>query len=94
MISIQLRRQRFPLGELVVTANAQAALTPGQIAEGVQRHAGGDWGDVCSEDAGLNDEALKHGSRLLSVYGDAGKRFWVITEADRSSTTVLLPQDY
>ena len=58
-------------------------------------YARGDWGDLCSEDKQANDDALSVGARLLSAYhtGD-GRKFWIITEADRSVTTVLLPEEY
>ena len=59
------------------------------------RHAGGDWGDVCPEDARANDQALREGMRLLSAYTlQDGTRVWIITEADRSSTCILLPEEY
>lgn len=59
------------------------------------RHAQGDWGDVCKEDWESNDEALKSGQRLLSEYKlPDGKRIWIITEWDRSATTLLFPEDY
>ena len=61
----------------------------------MSRHVGGDWGCVGEEDRRLNDEALLHGDRILSAYRtDRGVKLWVITEADRSSTTVLLPEEY
>jgi len=61
----------------------------------VRRHAGGDWGDVDAEDRNANDEALKCGSRVLSAYELAtGERLWIITETDRSATTVLLSTEY
>lgn len=62
----------------------------------VSRHARGDWGDVCDEDKRLNDRARKDASRLLSAYTlmDGTTRVWIITEADRSATTVLLPDEY
>jgi hypothetical protein len=61
----------------------------------VQRHACGDWGDVDAEDDRANDDALKCGSRLLSAYQlESGKRLWIITEGDRSATTVLLSSEY
>lgn len=88
---------RFPLGDLLITPGAQEALTSERVQECLRRHWRGDWGDVCEEDRGANDAALQHGARLLSVYpvaeGSAAK-FWIITEADRSSTTVLLPEEY
>lgn len=59
------------------------------------RHANGDWGDVCKEDWKSNDEALKNGERLLSEYKlSDGRRIWIITEWDRSATTLLFPEDY
>jgi hypothetical protein len=88
---------KFPLGQVVTTPGAQSAiLEAGQVPiEFLQRHARGDWGDVCAEDKGLNDEALIDGSRLLSVYKTKqGQRIWIITEADRSVTTFLLPSEY
>ena len=60
----------------------------------LSRHCSGDWGDVCKEDSKLNDEALKLGNRLLSSYNLEDKKVWVITEADRSVTTLLLPEEY
>lgn len=85
---------RFPLGRLVITSNANARLTPEEVAEGIVRHARGDWGDLGREDAAENDLSLREGFRLLSAFGRGERRFWVITEADRSVTTVLLPEDY
>jgi hypothetical protein len=61
----------------------------------MRRHACGDWGDVDAEDAEANAEALECGSRLLSAYQlESGERLWIITEADRSSTTILLSGEY
>ena len=85
---------RFPLGRIVMTANAGQQLAATAVVEGLRRHAAGDWGEICPEDRGQNELSLTHGSRLLSVYGSGGKRFWIITEADRSVTTVLMPEDY
>ena len=86
---------RFRLGRIVSTPNALAHLTQEDILHGIQRHQAGDWGDVCAEDCQANDQALVEGTRLLSVYHAAnGTKFWLITEADRSVTTVLLPEDY
>lgn len=85
---------RFPLGRLVITANAAARLAGDEVADAIARHARGDWGDLSRADAAENDLALRDGSRLLSAYGRGDRRFWIITEADRSITTVLLPDDY
>jgi hypothetical protein len=90
-------RGKFPLGQLTATPGAlQAMQESGQTPEFfVARHAGGDWGEVGAEDWRLNDEALQDGSRVLSAYRTLkGQKLWVITEADRSLTTVLLPEEY
>ena len=85
----------FALGQLVATPAALEVVSPDDVLAALRRHTRGDWGEVCSEDRQANDEALRLGARLLSVYTNAaGVRFWVITEADRSATTVLLPSDY
>ena len=89
-----LAKTRFSLGQLVITANAHTCISQSSVTEALRRHAGGDWGEVCREDANSNAQALRHGGRLMSVYTEDKTRFWVITEADRSVTTVLLPQDY
>jgi hypothetical protein len=90
-------KAKFPLGRLGATPGALEAMeasgqTPGFF---LARHQAGDWGDVGSEDRQTNDEALVYGNRVLSVYRTLkGVRLYVITEADRSVTTVLLPEDY
>jgi len=85
----------FSLGRTVQTANAQATLDPVSVLKSLRRHQTGDWGDCCPEDAEENNRALKENNRLLSVYKDTnGAKFWIITEHDRSVTTVLLPEDY
>ncbi|PWU19887.1 MAG: hypothetical protein C5B50_05505 [Verrucomicrobia bacterium] len=90
-----IRLNTFPLGQTVITSNALRELNPEDTYSGLQRHARGDWGEVCPEDAEMNDLSLRDGNRLLSAYRDRnGTRFWIITEADRSATTVLLPEDY
>lgn len=86
---------KFRLGRIVSTPNALSQLTQDDILAGIQRHQAGDWGEVDAHDRAANDTALRDGTRLLSVYRSAaGVRFWIITEADRSSTTILLPEDY
>ena len=86
---------RFPLGELYVTAAVDRTIAPADISRALARHAKGDWGDAGPEDWAENELSLKEGYRLLSVYKDAqGVTFWIITERDRSVTTVLLPDDY
>ena len=85
---------RFPLGEVVITANAGLRLSTEEVLSALRRHASGDWGDLCPEDTLANHDALNQGGRLLSAYGQGIHRFWIITESDRSVTTVLLPEDY
>ncbi len=86
---------KFPLGRIVATPNALNSVPNDEILCAVLRHHCGDWGEVCPEDHAANELALVEGSRLLSVYHTpSGVKFWIITEADRSATTVLMPEDY
>ena len=86
---------KFRLGHIMTTPNALEHLTPDDILLGIQRHQAGDWGDVNEHDRQANEASLKEELRLWSVYHAAGGlKFWIITEADRSATTVLLPEDY
>jgi hypothetical protein len=91
---IEIAEAKFPLGAIVITANAQSQLDPVDVEQGLARHALGDWGELCQEDRKENELSLRHGYRLMSVYRSGGNRFWIITEADRSVTTVLMPLDY
>jgi hypothetical protein len=85
----------FRLGHLVSTPNALQSLSQEEILRGIQRHQAGDWGDLKGGDWEANDRALAQGGRIVSAYiAKNGTRFWIITEADRSATTVLLPEDY
>jgi hypothetical protein len=85
----------FRLGRILSTPSALSKLDNADILNGIQRHQAGDWGDVDDHDRRANDRALQEGARLFSVYHSARViRFWIITEADRSATTVLLPEDY
>ncbi len=87
--------QTVPLGNVVITPNALGQLTPADIQLGLQRHSAGDWGELDVEDRQENDRALQSGMRLLSSYrSTGGATYWIITEADRSATTLLLPEDY
>jgi hypothetical protein len=88
---------RFELGQMVATPGALAALEESgeQPSEFLARHAAGDWGALTDEDRKENEFSLAHGFRLLSSYRlRSGAKIWIITEADRSSTTVLLPGEY
>jgi len=85
----------FRLGRIVATPNALARLSQEDIFTAIQRHQAGDWGDLCDDDKRENQLSREKGFRLLSAYqAQNGTKFWVITEADRSVTTVLLPEDY
>lgn len=84
----------FPSGQVVITANAKGRLDPTAVQHALKRHLAGDWGEVDEHDRQENELSLEQGFRLLSAYNDRGVKFWVITEADRSATTVLLPEDY
>jgi hypothetical protein len=88
---------KFPLGRVIATPGALRAMErahQGPLAF-LARHQAGDWGDIDPEDAGLNDRSLIDGTRLLSAYTlKTGVKIWLITEADRSQTTFLLPEEY
>ena len=85
----------FSLGRIVLAESVSQTLLLHDIATALLRHARGDWGDVCAEDREANESALWDGLRLFSVYHDRkGVKFWIVTEADRNSTTVLLPDHY
>ena len=85
---------RFSLGQVAVTANASMRLTTEEVLTALGRHNSGDWGNLCPEDTLANDTSVQEGGRLLSAYGEGRLRFWIITESDRSVTTILLPEDY
>ena len=85
---------RVPLGRVVATLGALATFGHEGCFLLLSRHVGGDWGDLDGHDYRTNEQALKTGARLLSAYDTPAGRAWVITEADRSSTCVLLPSEY
>ena len=97
MVALNSTKRKFALGRVVATPGAMAALaasgqTPGEF---LRRHVAGDWGDVSAADARANDESLGSGDRLLSSYRTSlGTTIWIITEADQSATTLLLPDEY
>lgn len=91
------RKPLFSLGQIVATPGALEALEKAQQApmEFLARHVRGDWGDVSEEDAEANEQSLKDGSRILSSYRTKlGEKLWIITEADRSSSCLLTPNEY
>ena len=87
----------FPLGRIVATPGALQALEAAgqQPAEFLDRHVSGDWGELDEEDKRENEFSVRNGFRILSSYTTrAGEKIWIITEADRSATTFLLPEEY
>jgi hypothetical protein len=94
-LDVHFPDRRFPPGHLRMTPAARDALTHEEIMAALRRHLSADWGDVDEHDRRENELSLEKGFRLLSVYHTgAGVAFWVLTEADRSQTTVMLPSDY
>ena len=94
--------KKFDLGQLVMTTGIETIInesdvgTVGELAQCVINHSQGDWGNLCEEDKLLNDSAVVDGGRILSAYeiGENKVKIWIITEADRSYTTILLPEEY
>ena len=87
----------FELGRIVATPGALRALEAAEQlpAEFLDRHVTGDWGDLDDEDKQENEFSIQNGFRILSAYTtSAGDKIWIITEADRSATTLLLPEEY
>jgi hypothetical protein len=96
---MMLRDHKFELGTIVATPGAIELAEEHDVMfpELLSRHMVGDWGDICEEDRVQNEWSLEHGERLMSVYhvGDVGSpKLWVITERDRSVTTILKPSEY
>ncbi|MCC3380556.1 hypothetical protein ACFQY3_24655 [Paenibacillus farraposensis] len=87
--------RKFSLGRVVGTPGCLQAVSDDEILLALRWHISGNWGEISEEDKESNEQALKDGGRLLSAYRAAsGVRFWIITEADRSVTTLLLPEEY
>ena len=88
---------RFTLGQVMATPGALSALEKAEQlpAEFLDRHVNGDWGRVPDEDKQENEFSVEHGFRIVSAYTTStGEKIWIITEADRSYTTILLPSEY
>ena len=86
---------KFSLGQTVATPHVLTAIHPDEILNALSRHIRGDWGTLDAEDFQSNERALQFGGRLFSSYlSSQNVKFWIITECDRSVTTVLLPEDY
>jgi hypothetical protein len=93
----ELNGLTIEVGRMVATPGALKALGEAEQTplEFLSRHMNGDWGEVCQEDWAENDLSVREGFRILSAYTlKTGVKIWIITEADRSATTVLLPEDY
>jgi UDP-N-acetylmuramyl pentapeptide synthase len=86
----------FELGQIVATPAALELLERNRLQpiRLILRHVGGDWGELCEEDVKANEQAIAYGDRVLSAYTVAGTKLYVITEADRSATTLLLASEY
>lgn len=94
---MNFNKPKFELGQVVATPGALAALEQSNEAAAtfIRQHHNGFWGDICEEDSAENERALIDGERILSVYHTSkGEKLYVITEADRSSTCILLPEEY
>jgi len=90
-----MNQTTFTLGRILITPAVEECIDRPDLDKALGRHARGDWGDLNPDDCRQNELALREGSRLFSAYSDRrDTRFWIITEADRSVTTVLLPDDY
>lgn len=93
---MKISGSKFELGAIVATPAALDAADANHVSlhELIKRHARGDWGDISPADAQENEFSLANNFRLMSAYNLNSVKFWIITEADRSATTVLLPSDY
>ena len=90
---------KFELGKTVVTIGIDKAISENplfhyEILQALQKYKEKDWGDTCEEDAETNEEAVSQGERILAVYNTSKGKIWIITEWDRSVTTILFPSEY
>lgn len=93
LLAVPLRR--FNLGQIVITSNAHAVLTEEEIRTALGRHHKCDWGEVCADDAKVNERGVLEQGMILSAYQSGkGVKFWVITDPGHEVTTMLLPEDY
>ena len=84
----------FEPGKIVATTGAISQFNGDFLAECLRRHLRGDWGNISKDDQEANNRAVQLGDRLLSVYLANDRKLWIITEADRSTTTLLVPEEY
>ncbi len=90
---------KFSLGKIFSSARVNEMMIRDPsfmrfVNSSLARHAEGDWGDLCEEDKKENELSLREGFRLFSAYKNDEHKIWIITEADRSVTTVLFPEEY
>lgn len=85
---------KFALGKILATPTVIDLIPPHERRALYARHARNDWGDMCDDDKAANDQALINGSRIFSGYETSEGKVWIITEADRSATTMLFPSEY
>ena len=85
-----MTRPRFNIGQTVISQGVKQAFEVGHMLDCLRRHVSGDWGDLDAHDKAVNETAVLAGGRILSKYGE----LWIITERDRSITTLLLPSEY
>jgi hypothetical protein len=89
----QMALNLFP-HRVVITPDAKDEFPDDFVVSCLDRHFSGDWGELDEEDKAANDDALDSGRRVLSAYSLRGSRLWIITEADRTATTILTPEEY
>ena len=96
----KLQGKKFQLGKLVLTSGVNDRIADDlyfskYVLRCIGRHSVGDWGDMCADDRRENEYSIDNDLRLFSAYDDGKQpKIWIITEADRSSTTVLFPDEY
>lgn len=88
--------QKFTLGQIVMTQGAAQLMHDKGIypTDLIQRHASGDWGNLCEEDKAVNEASIKTGGMIMSQYGEGEDRLWLITDSGHAVTTLLLPSEY
>lgn len=88
-------KNRFSCGRLCATPAVLESVSRWELLQLLVRHLSGDWGDICEQDAKANEDALRYGNRIISWYNaSTDDRIMIITEADRSATTILLADEY
>lgn len=91
--------EKFETGKIYMTAGISESMEQSQafadfVARSLKRYIFGDWGELEKDDANLNDEAVESGDRILAAYKQGNVKIWIITESDRSCTTILYPEEY